>query len=171
MTTAPTLDRGVLSQESASKRRAEPYMTRPAIDSLHLWDRFTEPAYALLRFAAGLLFACHGAQKLFGALGGEQVSELASLQGVAGIIELVAGLLVAFGLFASWAGLLASGEMFVAYFMAHAPKGAVPIENGGELALLYAFAFLYVAAHGAGAYSLDALIHRPRLHRPAPVRR
>ena len=61
--------------------------------------------------------------------------------------------------------------MFVAYFMAHAPEGAVPIQNGGELALLYAFTFLFVAAHGAGAYSLDALMHRPRLHRTAPARR
>jgi putative oxidoreductase len=136
-----------------------------------LWDRVAEPTYALLRFAAGLLFACHGAQKLFGALGGEQVTEIASLQGAAGIIELVAGLLVAFGLFASWAGLIASGEMVVAYFIAHAPQGGTPIENGGELALLYAVVFLFVAARGSGAYSLDALMHRPRLRDTAAVRR
>ncbi len=146
-------------------------MTRDTFASLHLWDRFEAPAFALLRFAAGLLFACHGAQKLFGALGGQQVAEIASLQGVAGVIELVGGTMIAFGLFASWAGLIASGEMFVAYFMAHASKGAAPIENGGELALLYAFIFLFVAAHGAGAYSVEALMHRPQLHRTAPARR
>jgi putative oxidoreductase len=146
-------------------------MTRSSVDSLHLWDRFAEPTFALLRFAAGLLFASHGAQKLFGALGGQKVAEIGSLQGAAGVIELVGGLMIAFGLFASWAGLIASGEMFVAYFMAHAPKGATPIENGGELALLYAFVFLFVAARGAGAYSLDALLHRPRLQQTATVRR
>jgi putative oxidoreductase len=146
-------------------------MTRDTLDSLHLWDRFAEPAFALLRLAAGLLFACHGAQKLFGALGGRQVTEIASLQGAAGVIELVGGLLIAFGLFASWAGLIASGEMVVAYFMAHAPKGGTPLENGGELALLYAVVFLFIAAHGAGAYSVDALMHRPRLHYAAPARR
>ena len=146
-------------------------MIRETFDSHHLWDRFAAPTYALLRMAAGFLFACHGAQKLFGALGGQQVAEIASLQGVAGTIELVGGTMIALGLFASWAGLIASGEMFVAYFMAHASKGAAPIENGGELALLYAFVFLFVAAHGAGAYSLDALMQRPRLHRTAPARR
>ena len=145
--------------------------TRTSFDSPHLWSRLDEPAYALLRFAAGVLFACHGAQKLFGALGGRQVTELASLHGVAGVVELVGGSLIALGLFASWAGLIASGQMFVAYFMAHAPEGAVPIQNGGELALLYAFTFLFVAAHGAGAYSIEALMHRPRLHRTAPAQR
>lgn len=146
-------------------------MTRTSFDSPHLWSRFAEPTFALLRIAAGLLFACHGAQKLFGALGGQQVTDIGSLQGAAGVIELVGGVLIALGLFASWAGLLSSGEMFVAYFIAHAPEGGTPIENGGELALLYAFAFLFVGAHGAGVWSIDALIHRPRLERPAPVRR
>jgi putative oxidoreductase len=61
--------------------------------------------------------------------------------------------------------------MVVAYFMAHAPKGGAPIENGGELALLYAVVFLFVAAYGSGAYSLDALMHRPRLGQPATLRR
>ena len=146
-------------------------MTRTTFDSPHLWNRFADPIYALLRVAAGVLFACHGAQKLFGALGGRQVAEIASMHGAAGVIELVGGVLIAIGLFASWAGLIASAEMFVAYFMAHAPEGAVPIQNGGELALLYAFVFLFVAAHGAGAYSVDSLMHRPRLHRTAPARR
>jgi putative oxidoreductase len=146
-------------------------MTRPSFDSPHLWARFDEPVYALFRFATGVLFACHGAQKVFGALGGRQVSDLTSMHGAAGVIELVGGTLIAIGLFASWAGLIASAEMFVAYFIAHAPEGGVPILNGGELALLYAFAFLMVAAHGAGAWSVDALLHRPPLHGTAPARR
>jgi putative oxidoreductase len=146
-------------------------MARTTFDSPHLWNRFADPSFALLRVATGILFACHGAQKLFGALGGRQVADIASMQGAAGVIELVGGVLIAIGLFASWAGLVASAEMFVAYFMAHAPEGAVPIQNGGELALLYAFVFLFVAAHGAGAYSIDSLMHRPRLHRTAPARR
>jgi len=146
-------------------------MTRTTFDSPHLWNRFEEPIYALVRVAVGVLIACHRAQKLFGARSASPVTEIASLHGVAGIVELVGGVLIAIGLFASWAGLIASGQMFVAYFMAHAPEGAVPIQNGGELALLYAFVFLFVAAHGAGAYSIDSLVHRPRLHRTAPARR
>ena len=146
-------------------------MTTTSFDSPHLWNRFAEPSFALLRVAAGVLFMCHGAQKLFGALGGRQVEDIASMHGVAGVVELVGGALIVLGLFASWAALLASGQMFIAYFIAHAPEGGTPIENGGELALLYAFVFLFVAAHGAGAYSIDALMHRPRLHRTAPARR
>ena len=139
--------------------------------TLHPFDRFSEPLYALLRIGAGVLFACHGAQKLFGALGGEQVADLTSRMGLAGLIELVGGLLIAVGLVASWAGLIAGVEMVAAYFIAHAPKSGVPIENGGELALLYALVFFYVAARGAGAWSLDAALDTPRLHRTAEARR
>jgi putative oxidoreductase len=109
--------------------------------------------YALLRIAAGLLFACHGAQKLFGALGGQAVP-IASLYGLAGIIELVAGLLIALGLFASPAAFIASGEMAYAYFSIHAPQSVWPIVNKGELAVLYCFFFLYIAARGNGPLAL-----------------
>jgi putative oxidoreductase len=95
----------------------------------------------------------HGAQKVFGVLGGTAVP-LASMQGVAGLIELVGGILIAIGLFASWAAFIASGEMAVAYFMAHAPQGFWPHLNKGELAVLYCFAFLYIACRGAGRYAL-----------------
>jgi putative oxidoreductase len=117
-------------------------------------------ALTLLRIVAGLLFAQHGAQKLFGALGGHQVGSLLSLTGLAGVLELVGGLLVAFGLFTRPVAFILSGEMAVAYFMQHAPQGFWPIMNKGELAALYCFLFLYLAAHGSGAYSLDRLWRR-----------
>ena len=116
--------------------------------------RFTPQIYALMRIVAGLLFACHGAQKIFGVLGGQKM-EYASMMGLAGFIELIGGLLIAIGLVTGYAATLASGEMAAAYFMAHAPKGGMPIQNGGELAVLYCFVFFYVAARGAGVWSVD----------------
>jgi putative oxidoreductase len=124
--------------------------------------RYTEPIYALLRIVTGFLFACHGAQKLFGALGGDKVPPGPTLMFLAGVIELVAGVLVLLGLFTSIAALLASGEMAVAYFTVHQPNGGLPIQNQGELAALYCFVFLYIAARGSGIWSLDGAIHRPR---------
>ena len=115
--------------------------------------RYAEIAYALLRVVAGLLFAVHGAQKVFGVLGGTKMP-LASMAGLAGVIELVAGLLIAIGLFASWAAFIASGEMAVAYFMVHARQGFWPHLNQGELAVLYCFIFLYVACRGGGRYGV-----------------
>jgi len=121
--------------------------------------KFAPHLYALLRIVAGLLFACHGAQKLFGVLGGvgEQPGVAVtwwSLMGLAGFIELVGGLLIALGLLASYAAFIASGEMAFAYFMSHAPRGFWPIENGGELSVIFCFTFLYMAARGAGRWSL-----------------
>jgi putative oxidoreductase len=116
--------------------------------------RFASYAYALLRIVAGLLFACHGAQKLFGVLGGHRVP-LASQMGAAGIIEFVGGILIAIGLFTPIAALIASGEMAWAYFQAHAPRALWPIQNAGELAVVYCFVFLYIAAHGTGIWGLD----------------
>jgi putative oxidoreductase len=122
--------------------------------------RFSHVIYAAMRIVAGLLFACHGAQKLFGVLGGFGGTEGAtaptfSLLWIGGVVELVGGLLVAIGFRASWAAFVCSGQMAVAYFMFHQPKGALPIQNGGELAALYAFVFLYIAARGSGALSVD----------------
>jgi putative oxidoreductase len=113
--------------------------------------------YALLRIVAGLLFALHGSQKLFGFPGDKPTVELFSRMGLAGVIELVGGLLIAIGLFASVAAFLASGQMAVAYFMAHAPQGLWPIMNGGELSILYCFLFLYIASQGSGLWSIDSL--------------
>ena len=113
--------------------------------------RFSEVAYVLLRVVAGLLFAQHGVQKLFGVLGGQAVP-LVSLLGLAGVIELVAGVLIALGVWTGWMALLASGEMAVAYFRSHAGQGFWPIQNRGELAALYSFLFLYIACRGGGKW-------------------
>jgi putative oxidoreductase len=78
----------------------------------------------------------------------------------AGVIELVGGLLIAIGFLTSIAAFIASGEMAAAYFIAHAPKGAVPVLNGGELAALYCFLFLYIAARGAGPWGIDKSTRR-----------
>jgi putative oxidoreductase len=118
--------------------------------------RYSAHIYALLRIVAGLVFSLHGAQKLFGVLGGQSV-ELMSQRGLAGIIELVGGVLIAIGLFTSPVAFIASGEMAVAYFQAHFPRGLWPIQNGGEPAVLYCFVFLYFAAMGSGKFSVDAL--------------
>src|SRR4029450_8219933 len=99
--------------------------------------RFQGLFFALLRIVAGALWAFHGAQKLFGILGRQQPVELMSQLGVAGMIELVGGTCIAIGFFASYWAFIASGEMAVAYFQAHAPQGGWPIRNGGELAVLY----------------------------------
>lgn len=123
--------------------------------------RFSEVFYAVLRIVAGFLFACHGAQKLFGVLGGQpQLSNPTML--AAGIIEFGGGVLIALGLWASWAAFVASGQMAVAYFMAHAPNGFWPILNHGELAVLYCFLFLYIASRGSGRYGLDAMVFGTR---------
>jgi putative oxidoreductase len=121
--------------------------------------RYTEITYALMRVMMGLLFSAHGAQKLLGAFGGK-VDTSNTLIMVAGVIELVGGLLIAVGLFTRVAAFLASGEMAVAYFMVHAPGGFWPIVNKGEPAVVYCFIFLFIAATGGGRYSLDAALRR-----------
>jgi putative oxidoreductase len=119
--------------------------------------RFAPYFYVLLRIIAGLAFAQHGAQKLFGVLGANQAVALASQRGMAGVIEFVGGLMIALGLFTSPVAFIASGEMAWAYFQAHAPRNFWPIQNGGELAVLYCFIFLYLAAVGSGKLSIDAI--------------
>ncbi|HEX4541778.1 MAG TPA: DoxX family protein [Candidatus Acidoferrum sp.] len=115
-------------------------------------NRYSDHLYSLMRLMAGLLFACHGAQKLFGALGGPQMLHV-PLMLAAGIIEFFGGLLIALGVFTSIAALIASGEMAVAYFLGHAPHGLWPIRNHGELAVLFCFVFLYIASRGDGTWS------------------
>jgi putative oxidoreductase len=121
--------------------------------------RHAERIYALLRIVAGLLYACHGAQKLFGVLGG-QVMTSNPMMLLAGIIEFGGGLLIAVGFLTSWAAFLASGQMAVAYFMVHAKGGFWPIINKGELAVVYCFLFLYIAARGGGPFSVDGMMRR-----------
>ena len=124
--------------------------------------RYSSIAYALMRLIVGLLLACHGGQKVLGmfATPDHPASPFVplSMSGVAGIIELVGGFLIALGLFADWAAFLASGLMAVAYFLVHAKGGFFPIQNHGEPAVMYCFVLLYIACHGSGALSLDGLL-------------
>jgi putative oxidoreductase len=127
--------------------------------------RFMQYAFVLLRVISGLMFFGHGAQKVLGIFGGTAMAPW-SLAWVAGLIELVTGAAIALGLFGGWAAFLASGEMAVAYFKAHAARGFLPIGNGGELAVVYCFLFLFIAAHGSGPLSLDAWLFGRRGGRP-----
>ena len=119
--------------------------------------RFAPQLYAVMRLVTGFLFACHGAQKLFGALGGQQVP-LMSMVGLAGVIEFFGGLMIAIGFQAGTAAFISSGLMASAYFMAHAPRGPLPIQNEGEPAVLYCFVFLHIAARGSGVWAVDRAI-------------
>lgn len=124
--------------------------------------RFSAQTFAVLRIIAGLMFAMHGTQKLFGyppsakGMGGS----LPPLLMVGGGIELLCGVLIAIGFFTGIAAFIASGEMAVAYFMAHARGGFWPVQNQGELAVLYCFLWLFVAAHGSGIWSVDNALRR-----------
>lgn len=120
---------------------------------------YAPQAYALMRIIVGLLFLCHGLQKVFGFFGGLDgngaAAPLLSLMGIAGLIELIAGALIALGLFTTRAAFIASGQMAVAYFIGHFPMGFWPIQNNGVQAVLYCFVFLYMATRGAGIWSVD----------------
>ncbi len=128
--------------------------------------RLRELTWAALRIVAGAMFACHGAQKLFGwpptpHPGPEMFSQL----WIGGVLELACGALIALGLFARAAAFVASGMMAVAYFQFHwklqlGDDKWLPIANGGEDAALYCFVFLAIAAHGAGRFSIDRLLRR-----------
>ena len=117
--------------------------------------RHSETIYGVMRLVLGAAFACHGAQKLFGAFGVQAMTGNPMML-AAGIIEFFGGLLIAIGLATRYAAFLSSGEMAVAYFMSHAPHGFWPVVNKGELAVAYCFVFLYVASRGPGSLSVDA---------------
>ena len=114
---------------------------------------------SLLRAVAAFTFAAHGAQKLFGWLGGTRVPVF-SLLGVAGLLEFLGGILLLVGLYTRPVAFVLSGQMAFAYFMAHAPHGFWPALNKGELAVVYCFLFLYLSAAGAGPLSLDSAVRR-----------
>lgn len=126
-----------------------------------LLGKYSDASYGLMRFVVGLLFACHGAQKLFGLFGGIGISA-SPLITAAGIIEFAGGVLIALGLWTGYAAFISSGQMAAAYFMAHASGGFWPIVNKGELAVLYCFVFLFIASRGSGRYSMEALVKKPR---------
>ena len=121
--------------------------------------KFEPYAYVAVRIVAGALFVFHGLQKLAGMFGGQQ-AELLSRTGAAGVIEAAGGVLIAVGGWTVPIAFIASGEMAFAYYLAHHPRGVWPIQNGGELALLYCALFLYVATRGPGILSLDGLMRR-----------
>lgn len=124
---------------------------------------YSDFIYSLFRFFAGLLFVFHGTQKLFGFPGDKGPAALMTLGFFAGVIETIGGLMIAAGFFAAPAAFLASGTMAVAYFLRHAPDAFLPIINRGELAMLYCFGFLLIAAMGSGRYSVDGLWRRGSL--------
>ena len=118
---------------------------------------------SMLRIMAALLFMAHGTMKLLGFPdSGRPGPDLFSLMGLAGALEIVGGILLVLGLFTRPVAFILSGQMAVAYFMAHAPQAFVPAQNGGEAAVLFCFVFLYLAAAGPGPWSLDALRDRGR---------
>ena len=120
-------------------------------------NRFADPVYCIARLVVGLMFACHGGQKILGfPPGGHGSAE--GLMLIGGIIELVSGFLIAFGFLTRIAAFFAAGEMAVAYFMVHAKTGFFPIVNKGELAVAYCWFFLFVLFYGPGRWSIDALI-------------
>ena len=118
---------------------------------------FTKITLNAMRVGFGLLFMQHGAQKLFGWFGREPV-ELMSQMGLAGILEFFGGALIVIGLLTRPVAALLAVQMLWAYIQAHAPNGWVPIVNRGELALLYMFAWAFIAAHGGGSVSVDGML-------------
>lgn len=123
-------------------------------------QRYSEPAFALLRITAGLMFGFHGLQKIFGVLSDFQPAFPTQIW-FGGMIELIAGILIAIGLWTRCAAFVASGEMAVAYVQFHwklaIGSAFFPAVNKGEMALLYCVLFFYIACRGAGPLSLDAL--------------
>ena len=160
---------GVLGQENGTATAWEEHR-RKETDMDRMVTRAAPYLYAVLRIIGALLYACHGAQKVLGLFGGVRggTVPLMSLMGLAGLIELGAGLLIAGGVLTQPAAFLASGEMAFAYWLSHAPRGFWPIRNGGELAVLNCFLFLYIASQGAGPWSLAQL--GKTLHRAVPLR-
>jgi putative oxidoreductase len=129
-----------------------------AIDRFQSW---APRILGALRIISGSLFACYGAQKLFGMFGGIPPGAAPkALIWSAGSIELVGGVLIAAGLFTRITAFICSGQMAVAYFTGHAVHGFWPIVNHGELAILFCWLFLYIAAQGPGAFALDHLRRR-----------
>jgi putative oxidoreductase len=129
-------------------------------NALEAWAPYLR---AILRIVAALLFIEHGTQKLFGFPAAEFSPSFLSLPWIAGVLEIVGGALVAVGLFTRPVAFLLSGQMAVAYWMAHAPQNFFPVLNGGDAAVLYCFVFLYFVFAGPGAWSVDAMLAKRRV--------
>src|ERR1044072_7238904 len=122
--------------------------------------RFADPVYCLMRLVVGLLFACHGGQKILGSPPSGKAMQLDTLGMVGGYIELICGFMIALGLLTCLAAFIASGMMAVAYFMVHAPQNFYPIVNRWESAVICCFVFFFMVFYGSGRFSLDALLFR-----------
>lgn len=118
-------------------------------------ERFESQAYALMRIVAGFLFLWHGSQKLFGFPAPAREGTPEWITYGAGSIELIGGVLIMIGLLTRPAAFIASGTMAAAYWLAHGPNALFPLNNGGELAALYCFVFLFIACRGGGIWSVD----------------
>ena len=125
-------------------------------------SNYSRHCYALMRIVAGFLFLWHGSQKLFDFPAGMPADVPAFITYVAGPIELVGGILMMISLFTHWAAFICSGQMAFAYWMAHGTKALLPLQNNGELAVLYCFVFLFIAAQGGGIWSVDSLMDSGR---------
>ena len=117
---------------------------------------YNSQAYALMRIVIGFLFLWHGSQKLFGFPSAMPPGVPAFIIYGAGPIELIGGILIMIGLFTHWAAFITSGQMAFAYWMAHGTKAILPFQNGGELAVVYCFVFLFISTQGGGIWSIDA---------------
>jgi putative oxidoreductase len=130
------------------------------------FNRYADLVYCIMRVVLGLMFACHGGTKILGFPASPYGSAANTLGFVTGWIELVCGFLIAVGLLTRVGAFFASGEMAIAYFMTAAGRGFFPIANGGEMAVIYCFAFLYMVFYGPGRWSIDFGLKQKA---PAPV--
>lgn len=138
---------------------------------MNFLNRFADPVYCIMRLIVGLMFACHGGQKLLGFPGGHGGVE--GLMLIGGIVELGGGLMIAFGFLTRLTAFVSAGEMAVAYFMVHAAGKAIghaptpteqffPILNKGELAVVLCWLFLFMFFYGGGRWSIDAFIFKSK---------
>jgi putative oxidoreductase len=130
-------------------------------------NRYADFAYCVMRIVIGLLFACHGGTKILGFPASSYGPATNTLGVVTGWIELICGFFVALGFFARVGAFFASGEMAVAYFMVSAGRGLFPIANGGEMAVTYCFAFLFMVFYGPGRWSIDFALKEKSSAAPA----
>lgn len=151
-------------RDGESDRPAPPpyYNASGGRSNVMFLSKFETPAYAALRISSGFLFLWHGSQKLF-SIPPAGVPIPFHILAIAGPIEFFGGLLIMIGLFTQWAAFMASGEMAYAYWTVHASAAILPLVNRGELAVVYCFVFLFIAAKGSGIYSVDRVL-RTRTH-------
>ena len=124
-------------------------------------SKYETQIYAIFRLIAGFLFLWHGSQKLFDfPPAGHEIPSYIIL--IAGPIEFFGGLLIMIGLWTHWVAFICSGEMAFAYWSVHSTHTVLPIMNGGELAIIYCFLFLFIASRGSGVFSLDHFLAKRR---------